>query len=622
VRARSLLVAFGFLVLPGCTTDTDVPKFDNPLDPIVDSTLPQPESIVVLVGNNTVRLSWSLPEGRTADEFAVNRKRVDEAGNEIEPLRKVATIKTTTFEDAQARNGRIYMYSVAAGNGTRFGRASDEIEARPAAFGIVLESGANATRSNEFSVAFNVPQGTTSVQLSELEDFSDASWSPVGSMSRWSSSPGDGVKTVYARFQLDGGAESLPVSDSIRLDTQAVIRQVDFDGGEVRAPGQTIRFRVDAGEPGGSAEIDVPGLYSSLVLLDDGTAGDSADDGVYEREVAIPEGVTVNRAVVSARFTDALGNEAAELQAQRRLTVQSAPEAVELLPPEVSQAPDPPSVELRWTVSLDDDFSVYRVHRAEGEKDRVQATITAKESPSYSDGTVAEGSTYSYSIEVVSGAGLSSRSSSIQVEIPNQRPPAAVTLDPAEASSTTRLVLKWSRNMDRDFESYRVYRNSAGAVTVRDSMLFETGDQDLTFLDDQGLAENTAYYYRVYTVDRGGLSSRSNEVEGRTQNEPPPAVTLNMATDVDSVAATLSWSGSTVHDFKFYRVYRSEASGVSTASHLAAEIDNALITTYRDTGLTAGTSYHYRVYVVDDGTNPEPMSTGSNEIVVTPSTNE
>lgn len=611
------LALCGLLLLAGCTTDTTEPVFDNPYDLTFDPSISSPEALGALVGSNLVRLTWRMPEGEVATTYVVFRAQINDSGAEIEAMHRIASATGLTYDDGQVRDGRLYRYAISAGVGGRYSPPGSVVEARPASFGIALEAGAQATRNQEVQVAFSVPTGTSAVLLSEREDLAGAEWRPITLVSRWALSTGDGTKTVHARFRLDGGAESLPVSDDIQLDTRAVIASVEFDGAEVRAPGQTIRFRVDTSESGGTVRLTVTNLVTDLALLDDGTADATPGDGIYERTITLPSGVSIDRAPVRASFTDAAGNQAAPLESARRLTVQAPPAAVELLSPETTLPPDAAAVRLQWTASRESDFSAYRVLRTEGATTRRLGVITSAPSVTFTDDTAAEGAAYSYAVEVVNAAGLATSSNVVTLTVPNLRPPAAVTLTAPTVSSTTRLALGWGRSQDRDFAAYRVYRNSAGAVTDEDPLLAEITDIDRPFLDDDGLTENTAYHYRVYVVDRGGLTTRSNEVSGRTKNEAPPAVTLNLATEVDTGAVTLRWTSSEAHDFAVYRIYRSEGSGVNPASFLAAEIDNPAITTFRDTGLRAGVTYHYRVYVVDDGTDPGPRSTGSNEITVT-----
>ena len=86
---------------------------------------------------------------------------------------------------------------------------------------------------------------------------------------------------------------------------------------------------------------------------------------------------------------------------------------------------------------------------------------------------------------------------------------------------------------------------------------------------------------------------------------------------MDSLAATLNWTESTVHDFAKYQLYRSETPTVTTSATLVVDIDESSVTSFRDTKLESDTQYYYRIFVVDDGTNPGPESTGSNTITFT-----
>ena len=78
MRAPFSRLAFaGLLLVTGCTTSTEESTFDNPFDPKNAGSYPIPDSITVLVGNNAVRLGWSLEAGSDADLFAVFRRRID-----------------------------------------------------------------------------------------------------------------------------------------------------------------------------------------------------------------------------------------------------------------------------------------------------------------------------------------------------------------------------------------------------------------------------------------------------------------------------------------------------------------------------------------------------------------
>ncbi len=617
--SRGVTVAV-MLLLAGCSTQTTDPVFDNPLDPNGGAPIPAPEEVTLVVGSNSVQISWSAPTGAEVDQYAVFRRWVDDPqGGDTKLLTKTGG---TSYTDAGARNGRTYSYEVAAGSNGRFGDRSDPVEVTPGLFTMVLAGDSPRTSSRSVTAVLGAPLGTAGVQLSEDSSFPGAAWRPYAPTTTWTLSPGDGEKTVYARFRLADGSLSVPVSDTVILDTRAVITSVSFDGGTVRSPGETVHFRLDAGEPDGAATVDVSGLFTGLPLFDDGSHGDAAaGDGIYERAVEIPGGTSVTSAAVRGRFTDAAGNVAASVDAQRTLTVREAPEGVTLLDLIPSAPSEPARVVVRWTQSLAPDFASYRVFRdttAQIDDSSPQLTvINSRTTVDYLDLEAAEGKTYWYRIYVRNGAGLETGSNALSITLDNVRPPAPVTLNQPDGTAPDRIALSWSRNLDGDFAAYRVYRNETGAVDPGDVLVADIGDSRRVYWDDAGLTENTEYYYRVYTVDTGGNTARSNEVSARTANLPPPAVTLNAATAVVDTAATLSWTASDAHDFARYRLYRSLSPSVSTASTLVADLAEQDAVSYRDTGLDANTRYYYRVFVEDDG--PDAKTTGSNVVeVLTP----
>ncbi len=619
MRARRGLWIAAAVILVGCSTRTTDPQFNNPLDPRNGSDLAPPDSIGALVAPDRVELTWTGPSGVQVDEFAVFRKQTDDPVSDYE---LVGRVPDRTFTDRQVRTGHTYAYEISSGRNNRFGKRSAEVDVEPGLFTIVLANGIPVTNQRFVQATLSGPSNTTAVQLSEDPGFPGEPWRVYSGGWTWTFSPGDGDKTVYARFRTSDGNESFPVFDSITLDTRAVINSVSFDGATVRQPGDAVHFRVDAGERGGQAAIDVTSVFSGLRLFDDGTSGDSAPgDGIYERDAVIPAGGTVTSAAVRGSFTDAAGNVATPLSAPRTLTVRQAPDPVQLVELLPAEPPDPAKVTVRWTQSLDGDFSAYRIYRdttpGVTESDHLAGTVTSRGTVEFGDPDVEEGATYYYRVFVRTGAGLEAGSNEVRIDVPNLRPPFPVTLNVPDGVGYNRISLSWSRSVDLDFAAYRVYRNHDGAVDDGDSLVAEITDQTRTFVDDGGREENTEYHYRVYVVDTAGLASRSNEIQTRTQNLAPPAVTLNAPTSVTATGATLRWTRSNAHDFQAYRVYRDVTGAVSTASTLVGEILDSADTGFRDDSLEPGTLYYYRVFVVDEG--PDSKSTGSNVVSLTTS---
>ena len=80
--------------------------------------------------------------------------------------------------------------------------------------------------------------------------------------------------------------------------------------------------------------------------------------------------------------------------------------------------------------------------------------------------------------------------------------------------------------------------------------------------------------------------------------------------DVPSLTKlNLNWSRNNDNDFHSYRIFRSNATGVDSTSHLVTTITNQNSTSYQDTDLEEDTNYYYRIYVYDTGN----LASGSNE---------
>jgi hypothetical protein len=613
--ASAVVVA---IAIAGCVSTED-PILSNPLDPSNGHGLPIPDSLVVVVSSNMVQLSWRVDAPQTVDEYAVFRRWLNDPAGSPEQL--LARVTQMTYLDGGARNGRAYQYRVAAGRSGQFGTRSDPAFATPALYSILLVNGAERTRERTIQVSLNA-QRATAVRLSEDPNNFETPGRPHSAMVPWTLSDGDAEKTVYAVFHLDDGSETAPVSDAIVLDTRALVSSVSFEGPDVVHPGEFIRFTINAGESGGEAAIDVPGLFTALPLFDDGTNGDaSAGDGVYQRRVLISAALGVMAATVTGKFTDEAGNVAAPVNSLRTLTVQSIPTAVTLYAPTVHEPPDPTGATLRWSQSTAADFAAYRIYRSESARvdstSHLAGSVPLNTTAEFTDSGITEGVTYSYRVYVLTMAGVQVGSNPVQASIPNVRPPEAVVLQTPDAVSTSRIALGWTRSTERDFASYLVFRNLTGAVSSTDSLLATISNVDVTHHDDIGLTENTNYYYRVIVKDRGDLEARSNESHARTHNIAPPAVVLQPGSAVDNTGVTLSWSESSAHDFAHYRLHRDSTPTVTSSSDLVVEIDERGATSVRDSELQPGQTYYYRVFVTDDGETPGPSSTGSNTIVVT-----
>ena len=160
----------------------------------------------------------------------------------------------------------------------------------------------------------------------------------------------------------------------------------------------------------------------------------------------------------------------------------------------------------------------------------------------------------------------------------------------ASAASSSAIDLSWTpSNDDVGVTGYKVFRNGAQVATTTTPSF-----------QDTGLSEATSYSYTVSAFDAAGNeSARSSSASATTRDVTAPSVPANLAANPASASRIdLSWSQSTDNvGVANYKVFRNGALIASPTG-----------TSYQDTGLSAGTSYTYRVSATDQAGNESGLS--------------
>jgi chitodextrinase len=186
-------------------------------------------------------------------------------------------------------------------------------------------------------------------------------------------------------------------------------------------------------------------------------------------------------------------------------------------------------------------------------------------------------------------------------------PPTAPTSLAATATSSTQIALSWAGATDNvGIAGYTVERCTGSGC----SNFAQIGTSAGAAYSSTGLTASTTYRYRVRAVDAANnVSAYSPIATATTTAAPdttaPTAPSSLVATASSSSRIVLNWSAATDSvGVTEYRIERCTGSGCASF----AQIGTATTTSYTNTGLTASTTYRYRVRAVDAASNVGPYS--------------
>lgn len=502
----SILTLFLLIVIAvGCD------RYVDSRDPVrsLPEPLSAPTALDAQIDSRAVLLTWQFDNPAAVGKFYVYQSRSPETGF----VRRDSTTDTRIRIDKLTAD-QLYFFKVAAVDRTGYeGKRSDTVSVRAAFLAVSIAGGAEYTRQTSVQLRLSAPTATTTeVLVSEDSTLADAGTKPYQSQITFSLSPGDGVKTVYARFIFSDGTRSEVVSDDIILDTEAAIDSVAWlPDTTAFSQGSSVDFFLYTGESGGEAAITFSDVV--ITLLDNGEIPDTAaNDGIYSARWKVPDKLVASGLSVTARFFDAAGNSDTRI-ADRPISITGSPQPVELLS---VTAPSSWQVVLDWSDAAPDGFAAYIVYRdtqqpvTEG-SDEI-ARITGRTFSGYTDTTVDESTTYYYRVFVENVVALTAGSNTDSITTAaNAAPDPVVLAASVQAGDVLSVLLTWTSSGADDFESYRIYRSTSAAVDTTSQLVrIVTARGQTTSSDAYSVANR---WYRVYVYDRQGKATGSNVVE-------------------------------------------------------------------------------------------------------------
>lgn len=244
-------------------------------------------------------------------------------------------------------------------------------------------------------------------------------------------------------------------------------------------------------------------------------------------------------------------------------------------------------ISLSWAaVASATSYNVYRGTVAGGE----QAVAIASGVPttSFVDTGLPAGAIYYYRVTAVSATGEGAPSSEANAR--TLTPPATPTGIDAEINEANAAHLTW--NQVSGASGIRIYRKDAGTGLF--ALVAEISGNATSYVD-ASVTPLVRYDYRVQAFNDAGISGYASVTVNQPVISPPPAANPPaapgnlVATPFGTTALDLSWTQAGT-DVVSYGVLRFDGT-----RYVVVAVLPATARSYRDTGLSPGTTYYYSV---------------------------
>ncbi|MFD0587192.1 S8 family serine peptidase [Paenibacillus sp. GCM10027627] len=371
------------------------------------------------------------------------------------------------------------------------------------------------------------------------------------------------------------------VTNGVEYQYQIVVNEYQFPT-EIKTYSNWVTVTPNSNLPGPFA-LSVKPVSGGAQL----TWSASSGAGNY---TIIRNGQTIQTGVTGTSFTDSnvtngtlytyeiIATHASNSSTRRSEAVTVNPHLPEPSPVALTVTPESGLLRLNWTSSH---ATSYTIERSTAHNGTFSVIATGVTGTTYGDSTGISGGRYYYRV-IASNASGSTRSNLDNGVLSGANttiPPVPSQL--AATAGNTSVQLSWSASSGAS--SYTVKRGTAssGPFTAIASGLTSTS------FNDTGVTNGSTYYYVVAAKNAAGESANSASVQA-TPIEAP-AAPAGLTATAGNASVQLAWPAAA--RAASYTVKR----GLAAAGPFSTVTSGITATSYNDTGLTNGTTYHYVV---------------------------
>ena len=346
-----------------------------------------------------------------------------------------------------------------------------------------------------------------------------------------------------------------------------------------------LNFRAASSGTGGKFHVNVDGVNMTGAMTVPNTGGWQAWQTITSPTFSMTAGQHVLRVAMDSTSGSYVGN----LNWFKIVNVSTTSSTVPAAPSGLAaSASSSSAIGLTWTDNSTNETGYYVQRSSDGTNFSQIASLGAG-ATSYSSTGLTAATKYYYRVNAYNSAGASAYTpvASATTQAATVVAPAAPSGLVAAASSSSAIGLTWTDNATNE-TGYDIDRSTDGTNFTQIASL----GAGATSYSNTGLTAGTKYYYQVCAYNSAGDSAYTTaNATTQAATVVVPAAPSGLAASASSSSTIgLTWTDNATNETGYYVQRSSDGTNFSQIASLGAGA-----TSYSSTGLTAATTYYYRV---------------------------